>query len=248
MKKRIALVLTLIIFTVVLNSPAQTVAYSSEIKDGTIAVWNVEMATNFTMWYTGGGYCAIENESVMAFGISSVEEDEVIGTLSIGNVTVETNDTAVALDLTLGVWPTWLTGLFVEVGQNSIESLNESGYAVAERVPGNPMNGTMTSRYENITVGQTTQECIVFDYEQDPPGTQVTHVAYSLSTGVLVEADTTVTFGSTYLLVISLLEVGYPTPVDFTVDLTGMIIFSGVFGGAFLAVIVIAYVKLSRWN
>jgi hypothetical protein len=181
----------------------------------------------------------------MTFSIDNVDDD-VYGELTIGNASVASNDTMIALDLTLGIWPSWLTGLFVEVGQENIESLNETAYAAAERVSGNWMNGTMSSRFENISVGQTLQECIVFDYEQDPPGTQVTHLTYSLVTGVLVEADTTVAFGSTYRLVISLRELVFPSVVDFTVDLGPMIVFSGIIGGGMLAAIVIVYVRLSR--
>jgi hypothetical protein len=245
MKKEITLAIIVVMFIFPANALAQTNGYSSNSANGYAAIWDVEIATNFTMWYTEGGYCAVENDSTMAFVIDNVGDD-VFGTLSIGNVSIATNDTMVALDLTLGIWPSWLTGLFVEVGQENSESLNETAYAAAERVSGNSMNGTMSSQYENINVGQTEYECIVFDYEQDSPGTQVTHLAYSLATGVLVEADTSVTFGSTFRLVISLREVAYPTPVDFTVDPGAMIIVSGIIGGGLLSVIVLLYIRQSR--
>ncbi len=245
MKRKIALMFIITIFIFPANAIAQTNDYSSRVISGAAAIWDVEIATNFTMWYTEGGYCAVENDSTMAFGIYGVGS-EVFGVLEIGNVSVETNDTMVALDLTLGIWPSWLTGLFVEIGQQNIESLNETAYAVAKRVSGNWMNGTMSSHYENITVDQTEYECIVFDYEQDDPGTQVTHLAYSIATGVLVEADTSVTFGSTFKLVISLREIAYPTPVDFSVNLGTMILVSGIIGGGLLAVIVLVYIRQSR--
>ena len=243
MKRSFATMLVVAVLLIPISVQAQTGNFG--VSRGDSVTWDVGIGTNFTLWYTGGGYCAIENGSTMSFNVSEVNQ-EVFGMLSIGNVTVPANDTAVALDLTLGIWPSWLTGLFVEVGQENIESLNESAYAAAARVSGNWMNGTITSRYENISVGEGLQECIVFDYQQDPPGTQITHLAYSLAFGVLVEANTSVTFASTYKLVLSLRgEQGYPTAVDFPANFGGLIVIGGL-GGGLLAVIVIAYVKLSR--
>lgn len=245
MKKEIALLVVFAMLLVPLNAIAQTNDYSSVIVNGNGVVWDVEIGTNFTLWYTGGGFCVVENDSLMSFKVNDIDDD-VEGILEIGNATAQTNDTMVALDLTLGIWPSWLPGLFIEVGQENIDSLNESAFAASARVLGNWMNGTMSSHYENITVGQVEYECIVFDYEQDPPGTQLTHLAYSLATGILVQADTSVTFGSTYRLVLSLREIGYPTVVDFAVDLGQFIAISGIVGGALLAVIVIAYVRANR--
>jgi hypothetical protein len=247
MKRRLTLSIIVFMFMLSISTATQVTSYSPDIESGTIVTWNVEEVTNFNMWYTGGGYCEASNDSSMEFYIISVGND-VFGALSIGNVSVETNDTMIALDLTLGVWPTWLPGLFVEVGQSHIEDLNETAYAAAERVAGNWMNGTIDSRYENISVGQTIQDCIVFDYQQDSPGTQVTHLAYSLSSGVLVEANTTVTFGNTYNLVISLSSLEEVTIVDMTAPPWTGIILTGIVAGGILAVIVIAFIKLSRQN
>ncbi len=236
MKRRITLVLVITLFMFPASVAAQTDDYSSVVATGSRVTWKVGTATNFTMWYTGGGYCVVEDESEMTFEISAVDE-EVFGSLSLGNVTVATNDTAVALDLTLGIWPAWLPGLFVEVGQENIDSLNASAFAAAERVSGNWMNGTVTSQYANYDVGQTTQECISLYYYQDPPGTQITHLAYSLETGILVRAETQVIFGSVYRLAVSLEEISRP---DF------MIIVIGIAGLGALVVLVIVYVQGSR--
>ncbi len=99
------------------------------------------------------------------------------------------------------------------------------------------MNGTVTSQYANYDVGQTTQECISLYYYQDPPGTQITHLAYSLETGILVRAETQVIFGSVYRLAVSLEEISRP---DF------MIIVIGIAGLGALVVLVIVYVQGSR--
>lgn len=245
MNRRMTLSLIVMMFMVSVGLSTIATSYSTYIDNETVITWNVEKITNFTMWYTEGGYCAALNDSTMEFYASNVD-DEVSGTLSIGNVSVATNDTMIALDLTLGVWPSWLPGLIIEVGQNNIDTLNETAYAAAERIAGNWMNGTMVSKYENITIGSRTEECIVFDYTQDPPGTQVTHLAYSLSSGVLVEANTTVTFTSTYLLVVSLSSIINPTIVDLTPPPFPGIILAGIIGGGLIAVIVLTFIQLSR--
>jgi len=240
-----ALSVIVMMFMVSVGLTTIATGYSTYIDNETVITWNVEKITNFTMWYTEGGYCAALNDSTMEFSASNVD-DEVSGTLSIGNVSVATNDTMIALDLTLGVWPDWLPGLIIEVGQNNINTLNETAYAAAERIAGNWMNGTMVSKYENITIGLRTEECIVFDYLQDSPGTQVTHLAYSLSSGVLVEANTTVTFTSTYLLVVSLSSINNPTIVDLTPPPFPGIILAGIIGGGLIAVIVLIFIQISR--
>ncbi|MDH4212871.1 MAG: hypothetical protein OEV85_03025 [Candidatus Thorarchaeota archaeon] len=245
MNRRMALSVIVMMFMVSVGLTTIATGYSTYIDNETVITWNVEKITNFTMWYTEGGYCAALNDSTMEFSASNVD-DEVSGTLSIGNVSVATNDTMIALDLTLGVWPDWLPGLIIEVGQNNINTLNETAYAAAERIAGNWMNGTMVSKYENITIGLRTEECIVFDYLQDSPGTQVTHLAYSLSSGVLVEANTTVTFTSTYLLVVSLSSINNPTIVDLTPPPFPGIILAGIIGGGLIAVIVLIFIQISR--
>lgn len=245
MNRRITLSVIVIMFMVSIGPTTIATGYSTYIDNETVITWNVEKITNFTMWFTEGGYCAASNDSIMEFHVSNID-DEVSGTLSIGNISVATNDTMIAIDLTLGIWPDWQTGLIIEVGQNNIDSLNETAYAAAERTAGNLMNGTMVSKYENITIGTRTEECIIFDYIQDPPGTQVTHLAYSLSSGVLVEANTTVTFTSPYLLVVSLSSIVNPTIVDMTPPPFQGIILAGIIGGGLIAVIVLALIQLNR--
>jgi hypothetical protein len=242
MKKWIALSIVAALLMFSTSSATSVTGFSPFIENQARIFWTVEEITNFTMWYTGGGYCTTVNGSSMEFRPTSLDDD-VYGTLSIGNVTVETNNTMIALDLTLGVWPAWLPGLVVRVGQNNIEALNESAYAAAERTLGNLMNGTMNSRYGNVSSGLSEVECIIFDYQQDPPGTQITHLAYSLATGVLVEANTMVTFTSTYKLVISFLSLQYPTTVDMPPVPVNVIIWIGLVGGIVLAVVIIIAIQ-----
>jgi hypothetical protein len=265
MMKRSAIVLLVGFFMLTLNIAPQTVALPTDIQSGTTYSWHVNVAPHSitNMFYSGGGNMLADNGSSMHAEVETIGED-IIGTYSIGNVTVRANDTEIARDLVLGVWGTyteWWPGLFIETGQSNIDSLNESAYAAAERVYGNYLNGTMTSRYDNVSVfiwnftaaayDLENEECIVFDFEQDPTGfgePQITHLAYSLTSGVLMRANTSYSFGDPYYLSMTYMEPGDPTPVDMSVDFGNLIIISGIIGGGFLAVIVISYIWLSRRN
>lgn len=236
-------------------SMPEVIGYSSEIQIGRAVTWQIESAPDvaFNMFYTEGGNWIAQADSLIGFGINDLDDD-VRGLLAIGNVTVHTNDTDIAKDLTLGVWGTptqWWPGLFVKVGQSDIESLNSTAYGSAERVSGNYLNGTMISSYETINANNEQHQCIVFDYEQDPSGfgdPQRTHLAYSLDTGVLIEANTSYSFGTPYELVFRFAGFVDPTVVDLIADPTTIIAISGLMGGATLAVIVVVYIKLRRSN
>lgn len=231
-----------------LGGAPQAFGYSTAIHPNTTILWEIEAAPSepFLMYYSEGGYWLAENATHFTFGVTSVSDD-VAGYVNLGNVSVLANDTEIAKDLTLGVWGThteWWPGLIIEVTSPAIMSLNESAYASAERVAGNYLNGTMTSRFDNITIREIEHQCIVFDYEQDPPGNQVTHLAYSLTSGVLIEANTTFTFGTPYELTFKFWE--FVEAVDFSIDTGGIIILTGAIGGAFVAIVLLVYVKLSR--
>ncbi|MFX1604701.1 MAG: hypothetical protein ACFFDD_02230 [Promethearchaeota archaeon] len=263
MRKRNAFVLLIGLFIVSFNIAPQVVGLPTGIQSYSYLTWTVNVAPrNITiMYYSEGGNMLAENHSTMSCLVRNISDD-VVGTFSIGNVTVTANDTEIARDLVLGVWGTyteWWPGFFVETGQSNIESLNETAYAAAERVSGNYLNGTITSRHDNVSVvvwNKTTrvydhvdEECIIFDYEQDPTGfgvPQVTHLAYSLKSGVLVAANTSYSFGVPYNLVLSFVVLAPPEVVDFTVNFGPMILFTGLIGGGLVALIVIIYRRLSR--
>ncbi len=247
MNKKLTLVLVIALFMISTTKTPQASGYSSDIVIGSTIEWRVDAAPSaaFNMFYTGGGGWIAENESSMTLTIENVGED-VGGLFEIGNVTVVANDTEIAKDLTLGVWGTpteWWPGLIVDVGQFSIESLNATAFASAERVAGNYLNGTMTSHYDNFSVGNVLMECIVFDYEQDPSGfgePQLTHLVYSIGSGLLVEASTSYSFGIPYNLEISLVDSSLP-PVNPISELYPVIL-----AGALIAVVVMVYVIVSR--
>ena len=63
------------------------------------------------------------------------------------------------------------------------------------------MNGTMESSFEEIAIGSTIYDCLVFNYLQDFSGygePQQTVLAYDTITGILVRANTSFFFGAPY--------------------------------------------------
>jgi hypothetical protein len=188
--------------------------------------WNVEEAPEvaFSVWFSGTGNWLASPGSQMAFEVDSLNDD-VEGELTLGNITLTANDTDIAKDLTLGVWglTPWLPGLVVKIGETNMETLNQTAYASAERVLGNYLNGTIESSYEAVLSNGISYDCIVFDYEQDPPGfgePQRTTLAYDTITGVLVKANTSYSFGIPYSLVLELAEIEVYTPTTITTTTT----------------------------
>ncbi|MHA1135621.1 MAG: hypothetical protein ACTSSE_03965 [Candidatus Thorarchaeota archaeon] len=260
MKKRSTLLLLVGLCILSFSITPHVVGLPTVIESGTEVVWKVSTAPrNITnMYYSEGGNMLAENESLMSCSVSQIADD-ISGHYTIGNVSVLANDTEIARDLVLGVWgsPTeWWPGFFVETGSTNIAILNATAFAAAERVKDNYLNGTMTSRIENYAFAiwnsttedysLVTEECIIFDYEQDPLiGNQNTHLAYSLITGVLVEANTSYSFGIPYNLVVILSAINPLVPYDHPV-IPQAIALTGLVGGTILAVVVVIYMKSRR--
>jgi hypothetical protein len=151
------------------------------------------------MIFTGGGFAYFSTSDGLYFAIRNASGD-VQGSLFLGNYSAIAYDSAVAMDLVLGVWGKveWWPGLIVGIDQESLDELNATAYAAAERVSGNYLNGTMTSYYDTLNVSGLDVDCFVFEYQQDP-GTmeepQHTYLAYSLETGILMRANTSYYYG-----------------------------------------------------
>ncbi len=205
-RRLLVLFLTACVLTPLLVTGAQ--AYAEEIQPSPGREVEVRWAvTNASadpvnMWFTGGGICNLSGHVWMFFTVTETEGDAG-GVLILGNTTVQANNTDIAIDLALGVWGSteWWPGLVVRTGQDDLSLLNQTAYASAERVAGNPANGTMSSYYDNVTASGKAYECIVFEYEQDPGGgDQVSYLAYSIETGILVKGSTYVNFSTPYYL------------------------------------------------
>ena len=207
---------------VTLSIGGETTAFAVEISPAmdrtTIVNWRIlqtpQNATN--AYWSNGGFWHAEEDGIVSFVVGNVQAD-ITGELRLGNMTVTTNDTMIARDLALGVWgiAEFSPGLFIKIGSDYIAELNNTAYAAAERVAWNYLNGTMLSHYDNVTLDETEYACIVFEYQQDPTaaGTpQHTTLTYSVSTGVLIHANTSYHFGDPfepYGLEIEFLSVDY---------------------------------------
>jgi len=211
-------------------------------QGNTIVNWRMVEAPELAVqWgWTGEGAWLAASGSIMSFAITTLDE-YITGDLTIGNFTIEANNTDVARELVLGVWglTPFFPGLVVAIGQNNLDALNDTAYASAERVQGNYMNGTMESSYEPVVIGGISYDCIVFDYEQDPSGygePQRTYLAYDRLTGVLVRANTSVTIVNEYNLVLEIQSILPPGPV--------MLLIVG--GLSIFAIVVIVLVVVKR--
>ena len=193
----------------------------------------------FDLYWSGTGAWLAENGSEMVFEITNIEED-VEGTLTLGNKTWSSNDTDIAMDLTLSVWSLsspWLPGFVVKIGESNLNELNSTAFSAAARVSGNYMNGTMTSGYGQVVAGGVEYNCIIFDYVQDPPlfgSPQMTSLSYDVETGVLVKANTSYSFGTPYMLVLELNSIAPPTDFQFWLAASALIV-----GGMLVVVIAI---------
>ncbi len=185
------------------------------IGDATIQ-WKIKHApaVPFELFFSGSGKWIASNDSILSFQITELG-DEVGGIVTLGNSTWRGNDTDVALDLTLGVWglTQWSPGFLIDTDEDSLISENASAYTSAERVFGNYLNGTMVSNRGIIQANGIGYNCISFDYVQDQPifGTPLLlQLSYDLSSGVLVYANVSYSFGTPYNLEIEILSVSTP--------------------------------------
>jgi hypothetical protein len=206
----------LIIVTPVSAAGNYSDTLSPGILGNTTVRWKVTQtpAVPFGLFWMGSGYWIAENNSMMSFTITSLNGD-VSGVLSLGNLTSTTNNTDIAKDLTLGVWGAtpFLPGLVVKVGNSELSLLNYTAYRSAERTVGNYLNGTMKSSYAQVGAAGATYDCITFTYVQDNTSfgePQRTYLAYDVTTGVLVKANTSYSFRVRYAFAMELYEILEP--------------------------------------
>ncbi len=198
----------LLIIIISMNSIGVGSGYAADITPAldskTTVIWEVleTPSTAFQSFWTGGGYWIAQKQSNMTFVVGDIQED-VTGFFFLGNMTVYTNDTMISRDLALGVWGAveFSPGLFIKIDSASITELNSTAFEAVERIQWNYLNGTMVSYYDNYSINDVEHQCIVFEYQQDPTivGTpQHTQLIYSLSTGILLYANTSYYFGAPY--------------------------------------------------
>lgn len=201
-------VMVLSIFLIIMTGIGVSSGYATDIMPAadrsTSIIWEVLQAptTPVESFWTEKGYWITQPHSNMTFVVGNIDSD-VTGWLTLGNMTVLTNDTMISRDLVLGVWGAveFSPGLFIETNSTAITELNRTAYASAERVKWNYLNGTMHSYYDNYTIDDVEYDCIFFEYQQDSTlqGTpQHTQLIYSRSTGILLYANTSYYLGGDY--------------------------------------------------
>ncbi|MFW9966484.1 MAG: hypothetical protein ACFFEA_04965 [Candidatus Thorarchaeota archaeon] len=223
MREMKRLFIILVLFTLLIVTPSVSIQtdYSPDLipRQGgnTIIEWTVVDAPDaaFALFWSGADSWIAEAGSQMEFNVTDAS-GEIEGQLTLGNVTFSANNTNIAKDLILGVWglTPWFPGLVVKIGESSMEALNQTAFASAERVYGNYLNGSMVSSYEAVLSNGISYDCIIFEYEQDPTGfgdPQLTTLAYDTETGVLVKANTSFSFGTPYSLILELEGIYIPT-------------------------------------
>ncbi len=192
----------------------------------TTITWTIIDAPEQAFGWWGPGFVFLgkwiaEDGTKMTYEITEVGGSNryLTGNLVLGNLSISTNNTEIANNLILGLsgLVSWSPGVAIPVSGDSIQKENTTAYAAVERASGNWLNGTLQSRYENITVNGIEYECIVWDFIQDPVlygKPQITTLAYDLATGVLVRGNSTYTFDVPYILVLELDFISIPQPVD----------------------------------
>ena len=247
MKHRLLFISLLVVSTLFIGARASEGDYYSALvpsEDGfTQLTWTVVETSKggVSLYWMEGGVIFPTNGSTMSFTILEIDS-YIEGELVIGNFTGVANNTEVAQDLLLSIWglTPFFPGLVVKIGDDNFNTLNETAYAAAEHVEGNYVAGTMESHYETLVVGGSSYDCLVFDYEQDPPlygEPQETYLAYHIDTGILIKAITSVTFLEPYKLVLEFSAITTPIP---------RILLIGAASGVILFVIVIVVIIRMR--
>jgi len=182
-------------------------------------------------WTGQGSWFIDEVEEGVSFTVERYIDD-IEGTLRIGNFTVATSNTDLARELVLGVWGStpFFPGFVIPIGTENLNQLNETAFASAERIANNYANGTMDSRYDQLEISGVTYDCIVFDYIQDSSPfyvqPQESHLAYDITTGILVSGNTSITIDNPYTLHIELSSIARVPSVN--VMLVGVAVVGGV--------------------
>jgi hypothetical protein len=174
--------------------------------------WTITNVTNQVVewgWGTGSYWKANRSDPV-TFEIAAIQDNEVHGQFTIGNLTLLTNDSRIAIELVFSIWfnsSIWFPGLvspldWVAVDQEAAASV--SGW----------MAGDLEIRTSTATK--------TYIYHQGVYGNQNTTLIYDIRTGVLVEAYTEFFFFNDYHLGLLLIRAArqFTLPTLFLVNIT----------------------------
>jgi len=159
-------------------------------------------------WGSGDYWKTGPNEHI-EFEILELRDGELHGSFTIGNLTLFTNDSRIAAELTFSIWP-WFPGLVSHLDWSSVDQ-NATDSATGW------MEGDLEIR--------TTASTKTYIYHQGPYGNQNTTLIYDLNTGLLQEGYSEFFFLSDYHLGIKLTQaVRLPTSLTILICGIGIVV------------------------
>jgi hypothetical protein len=138
----------------------------------------------------------------VVFHIQEVQDGELQGLFTVGNLTAPANDSLIGYQLMLCIWP-WLPGLVSSINWTEVDQEANSS-----------ATGWMAGDLEIRTTANTK----TYVYHQGPFGNQNTTLVYDLQSGILLAAYTEIYITNDYHLGLQLSEaVLTPTPLALAV-------------------------------
>ncbi len=135
--------------------------------------------------FGSGTYWEVQTGQELTFKIQEIANDELHGFLTIGNLTLPSNDSRIAAELVFSIWP-WFPGLVSHLDWDAVDQ------AATAATTSFYMNGSL-----EILTTSTTKSYV---YHQGPWGNQNTTLVYDLGTGILQAGYTEFFFLNDYHL------------------------------------------------
>ncbi len=237
-KSIVVLSCILLLSTVLLSAQpttAQSQAYAHGLQPDAFTSpklhWLITNVTNEVVefGFGSGTYWKTRAGQEITFEIHKIENNELHGFLTIGNLTVPANDSRIASELVFSIWP-WFPGLVSHLEWDTVDQ------AAINAASSFFMNGSL-----EILTTTTTRAYV---YHQGPWGNQNTTLIYDLSTGILLAGYTEFFFLNDYHLGIE-----FVMPTRSSTNLTTLLFFATfVITLIIVALSVIIARRTPQWN
>ncbi|MFW9830536.1 MAG: hypothetical protein ACFFD8_01995 [Candidatus Thorarchaeota archaeon] len=203
MQKRSLITFSIICLLLITHVSSQSIAaqqlvYSPELYPSPFNItklhWQITNVTEerVEFGFGTGHYWQAQTGQVLAFQIHEISNNEVYGLLNIGNLTLFNNNSRIAAELVLSIWP-WFPGLVSHLDWVTVDQ------AATEAATSYFMNGSLEIR--------TSLDTKSYIYHQGPLGNQNTSLVYDLHTGILLAGYTEFFFLNDYHLGIELITI-----------------------------------------
>jgi len=170
---------------------AQSLAYATELSPNSFITpklnWKITNATAEVVEFGFGSetFWQVQVGQALTFEIRQHTNDELHGLFTIGNLTLLANDSRVAAELVLSIWP-WFPGLISHLDWNAVDQ------AATDAAMSFYMNGSLEIR--------STTRTRSYIYHQGPWGNQNTTLVYDVNSGILLAGYTEFFFLNDYHL------------------------------------------------